>query len=204
MGYIYKIYSSNIKEIYIGQTKQTIEDRWRQHKYQAYIKLKDFELYKAMREFSFNSFKIEIIEEVEDEKLYEREEYWIKYYNAFSDGLNMNYCKNLRQFDYKAIVDYYNNEGGKSIIYTARGIGCSKGVVYNALKEYNVPLNGKNETNSRGIPIKQIDIKTGEVIKIWSSANKVCNELHFSSSKSIGDVCKGRSKTAYGYKWEYV
>ena len=66
-------------------------------------------------------------------------------------------------------------------------------------------------------PIKQIDIQTGAIVKIWPSATDA--SLHFCGKKhsSIRYVCnkcyvfgkknknkKFKYKTAYGFRWEYV
>lgn len=51
--------------------------------------------------------------------------------------------------------------------------------------------------------INQIDINTGEIIKTFSSMNEAGKSL----GKNYGPIsacCTGRTKTAYGYKWEYA
>ena len=54
--------------------------------------------------------------------------------------------------------------------------------------------------------IKQIDVNSNETIKIWESCTDIINELKLSkrARSSISDVCNGREKNAYGYKWEYI
>lgn len=54
--------------------------------------------------------------------------------------------------------------------------------------------------------IKQIDINSNEIIKIWESCTDIINELKLlkRARSSISAVCNGKEKTAYGYKWEYV
>ena len=44
--------------------------------------------------------------------------------------------------------------------------------------------------------------KDGKLVKKWENTTHIKNELGFSSS-SINSCCKGRLKTAYGYKWCY-
>lgn len=62
---------------------------------------------------------------------------------------------------------------------------------------------GKIHKNSK--PVKQIDIKTGKVIKIFASTVQAS---HFLSKKkgelNIWRCCTGKRKTAYGFKWKYV
>lgn len=58
--------------------------------------------------------------------------------------------------------------------------------------------------------IKQIDIKTGEIINIFNSIGDACTYLEkerdgtYISSSNLSRCCKGRFKTMYGYKWQYV
>ena len=74
----------------------------------------------------------------------------------------------------------------------------------------NNPNSKKKQTHSKTtnafVRIKQINIETNEVIKIWERAYLIEKELCLpkDSHKNILTVCNGRQKTAYGYKWEYV
>ena len=52
---------------------------------------------------------------------------------------------------------------------------------------------------SKRIPILQYDIK-GNLIKEWGSVTEATNELNINN---IQACCKGRRKTAGGFKWEY-
>lgn len=67
MTYIYKITNSINDLIYIGKTKNSLEERLRLHIKDSLDKNKqNRSLYKAMNEFGANKFKIELIEVVED------------------------------------------------------------------------------------------------------------------------------------------
>ena len=50
--------------------------------------------------------------------------------------------------------------------------------------------------------VEQIDKNTLEVIKVWDSLSEVERQLNISAS-GISNVCKGKRKTAGGYKWRY-
>lgn len=53
--------------------------------------------------------------------------------------------------------------------------------------------------------VKQIDIKTGEVIKIWDSASDATRELNNGKIHGhISRVCHGKLNKTLGFKWEYV
>lgn len=84
MGYIYKITNIINNKIYIGQTKNSPKRRWIEHK-------RDYKegvtyLYNAMKKHGIDNFKFEVIEsDVPTEQLNDREIYWIKEFETFSD-----------------------------------------------------------------------------------------------------------------------
>lgn len=86
MGYIYKITNKINNKIYIGQTIKTRPtDRFSQHKYLA--NHPDQEkgisyLHRAMKTEGIDNFIFEIIENIDNSLLDEREKYWIQYYNS--------------------------------------------------------------------------------------------------------------------------
>ena len=60
-----------------------------------------------------------------------------------------------------------------------------------------------------GTVIKQLDKNTGELIQVFASAREAAKSLRPESPSPgvishITDVCKGRRKTAYGYRWQYA
>jgi len=83
---VYKHTSKTTGKSYIGVTKNTIESRWNQHKYN------DSDFGRAIREYGTDDFIHEILEDgiKDSELMFEREKYWIKYYNTYLDGYNMN------------------------------------------------------------------------------------------------------------------
>ena len=89
-GFIYKITNRVNGKVYIGQTHFTIEHRWRQHCKNFNIEHRKQPLYKAFAKYGIENFNVEPIEEVECDKLNEREIYWIAYYNSFKNGYNAN------------------------------------------------------------------------------------------------------------------
>lgn len=89
MGFIYKITNLKTNEIYIGQTSYSIKRRWEEHISKARHSNKKYKLYKSMRRYGLNNFIIETIEEVSNDLLNSREQYWIKFYNSCNNGLNM-------------------------------------------------------------------------------------------------------------------
>lgn len=89
---IYKITNQQNQKCYIGKSKN-IEQRWKEHIYEAKAN-SSRALCRAIRKYGEQNFSFEILEEIPIE-LYDsissdREKYWIKYFNSFSDsGYNM-------------------------------------------------------------------------------------------------------------------
>lgn len=91
MGYIYELTNLNNGQKYIGQTTLTIDERMKYHK-KAYQNVNDrlylCKLYVAFRKYGFDTFQVRMIEECDNEKLNEREQYYIQKYNTVIDGYN--------------------------------------------------------------------------------------------------------------------
>lgn len=87
-GFIYKITNRVNNKVYIGQTHFTIEHRFKQHIKNFNIEHRQQPLYKAFAKYGIENFSVEMVEEVECEKLNEREIYWIAYYDSFNKGYN--------------------------------------------------------------------------------------------------------------------
>ena len=50
--------------------------------------------------------------------------------------------------------------------------------------------------------VAQLDPNTNEIIKTYPSVREA--ERCVNANKHINDVCKGKRKTAGGYKWKYI
>ena len=85
MGYIYIIKNNFNDKVYIGQTTKTIKERYKQHT----LSKDNSAIHKSMRKHGIENFYVLEIEECPNEKLNEREIYWIKYYNSYNVGYNM-------------------------------------------------------------------------------------------------------------------
>jgi len=87
---IYKITNLVTRKLYIGQTTQTLEQRWKQHL--VFInRNKNTKLSNAIRKYGAQNFLIELIEQAPNQQiLNEREQYWIKLYNTIDPGIGYN------------------------------------------------------------------------------------------------------------------
>lgn len=88
---IYIITNNYNDQVYIGQSVD-IMCRWTAHKNSAKNQRQDSytKIHKAMKEQGVENFSIRILEECNFQNLNEREIYWIKYYNSYKNGYNMN------------------------------------------------------------------------------------------------------------------
>lgn len=86
MGYIYKITNILNQKSYIGKTIRDPEIRWNEHKQDN--KHPNLPLQRAFKKYGIDSFSFEIIEEVKEELLDEREKYYIKKFNTYKQGYN--------------------------------------------------------------------------------------------------------------------
>lgn len=55
-----------------------------------------------------------------------------------------------------------------------------------------------------GHPVRQLDIKTGKVIKEYGSMEEAARQLNIKSPSNIRGCIIGRQKSCAGYKWEYI
>lgn len=86
---IYKITNKINGMVYIGQTKRSLEARWKAHCAAVNSRISYFKLQKAIVEYGKESFAIEQIDvAATKDEADEKESYWIKHYNAIENGYN--------------------------------------------------------------------------------------------------------------------
>lgn len=138
MGFIYKISNNFDDKIYIGlTTKKIAKDRWYQHRYLAkHLSSSDNSyLHRSMNEHGIDNFIFEVIEEIDDDKLPEREQYWINKFNSYvPNGYNLTLggegtfgfsrpqSEEERKKKSKSLKNFYANHPEKSKIYSQRMI----------------------------------------------------------------------------------
>lgn len=86
MGVIYKLTSPSGKS-YIGQTRNPFDIRWKQHIRDAnYNSI--LPIHVAIRKYGPENFVNQILEEVPNEELNNKEQYYIQKYNTYNNGYN--------------------------------------------------------------------------------------------------------------------
>ena len=87
---IYKITNKINQKCYIGCSKN-IEKRWSSHKSESVLDQfpqYNYSIHKAFRKYGLDNFSFEIIEEIDENQLFDREKYWISFYNSYNCGYN--------------------------------------------------------------------------------------------------------------------
>lgn len=93
MGSIYKITNNINGKVYIRQTRNGINLRWRQHINScSYETTRDYNnyLYVVIRKYGTDVFSIEEIETCNNMELDDREIFWIAYYQSFNKKYGYN------------------------------------------------------------------------------------------------------------------
>ena len=215
MGYIYKITNKLNNHSYIGQTIYPIEHRWKQHLQAASDNVPDRlgAIHKAIQKYGKDNFIVEMVEECANDELNEREIYWIKYYNTYEDGYNLTRGgEGTRQIDYQKVIDLYCNHG-LSCTQVAHILNISNHSVGFILKAFDIPLkyNFGDGTECCKKQVSQYK-KDGTYIQTFESQTTAAQYIKDSGySKAsvatigghIGEVCNGKWKTAYGFKWTH-
>lgn len=90
LGTIYIIRNKCNDKVYIGQTTQSVEERFKQHlKPSAHKKFGNYKIYRAMNKYGCDNFYCEALEEnIPYEKLDEKEVYYIEKFDSFHNGYN--------------------------------------------------------------------------------------------------------------------
>ena len=103
MGFIYKITNKVNNDFYIGQTKNSVNRRFNCHMSNALKRNNNNKFYNAISKYGKNNFNIIILEEVSNDKLDEKEIYYIlnmkPKYNTSEGG------KSTKGFKNKSLTD---------------------------------------------------------------------------------------------------
>lgn len=183
MAYIYKYTAPNGKA-YVGQTRTSLKKRRKDEYGTGYQGSPCF--WNAIRYFNgLNNFSCEILEEVSDDKIDEREKYWIKKENTLvPNGYNID-LGGQGQHNSRP-VDQYNLRGEKintfsTIQAAAEANNCHISAILNVLSGRcrqahgyywtykDEPLKILKTKNSHRKTIYQFDLK-GNLIKEFESA----------------------------------
>lgn len=217
---IYKITNLKTGMIYIGQSID-IYKRWREHTTNS-----NSALSQDIKLLGKNYFKFEIIEKCSQEQLYEREQYWINYYESDLLGYNIqsSSTNTINNPSWHATPIYAYDLSGKylqsfdSIAEAARSIqrstaGIQKCLKYNDNRHssggYMWSLNKVDQiTPYEELPhgankkIHQYDKDTRLWLGAYDSYKDAAHACGYNTNKThIAEVIKGTRPTCFGYIW---
>ena len=143
-GFIYKITNKVNGKSYIGQTIQSVKERFYQHcATKCSQAVLNMVIHKAITKYGKSNFTIEVIEEVESANLNDRERYWIRYYDSYNNGYNsteggQDGIKLFKNLDIESIVREYKS--GKSLREIGRLFNVDKQTIKDLLVRNNISL----------------------------------------------------------------
>lgn len=205
---IYKITSPSGK-VYIGQSID-IEKRWKIHKglYESHGTNK---LKRSLIKYGVLKHLFEVVEKCTLNQIYEREIYWIKFYNSIKKGLNiLEGGQGVRMTDdikikisnnKKNHICYQNKERGEKISQSLKGRNNTWGKGKEKIGKKQEKEFKERLAILKSKYIYQFD-KKGNLIQEWDSIKNAANSTGI-HRENIGCVLRGITKTAGGYNWKY-
>lgn len=202
-GFIYVIRNTVNSKVYIGQTRTSVEQRWKEHLRHA--RYGDQIINRAMRKYGVDKFYIETLEICDISVLDYREIYYIELFDSTdkSKGYNVSIGGNTPKFKRKALsisdlINLYVSEQF-TLEQIAKKYEVSKYIITTELKNAGVTIRDRHDSASRINKIEKA--KLIEALKNTSSlrsAAKYCeipyptfrkaciyNHIEYNSSKSI-------------------
>lgn len=229
-GIIYVHINKINGKAYVGQTVQTLQDRW--GKGSTYSTCTHF--YRAIEKYGWDNFEHKVLEcGLDLDKLDEREAYWIEYYDTINNGYNIRLGgsnqalteehkkkiqdSNAKTCGVKVIClntgEIYESINAAKRITGAEHIGdCCAGRIKSAGKDEDgnalIWRYLKNYNSEEEIIIQKQKRKATKVLcletNIIYNTAKEAERLTGVDSTSIGRVCNNKRKTAGGFTWKWI
>ena len=201
-GFIYIIRNTINNKVYIGQTRISVEQRWKEHLRHAQYGKQIIN--RAMKKYGVDKFYIEMLETCVLEDLDCREMYYIELYNSTdkSKGYNVSMGGNTPRFKRKilSISDLINLYINKKFTLEeiAKKFKVSRYIICTELKNAGVIIRDRHESNAKFNNIsKEILLKCllkGRTLRgaaklaniPYSTFRKACiyNNIEYNSSTS--------------------
>lgn len=132
-------------------------------------------------------------------------------------------CKNLyqRKADRPSPLELAKMVKEIGFVQTGKKFGVSDNAIKKWCKNYNIPhlkselidwyykqIGEENPKNIKKTPairkVEQLDPITNNIITIYENATVAAKHFGGVKGNHISQVCNGKLKTAYGYKWRYI
>lgn len=209
--YVYKHTNKINGKCYIGQTCNIVK-RWKSYSYKYCTKF-----YDAIKKYGWDNFTHEVLKVCAKDDVDFYEAYYIKFYNSIENGYNLESGGQTNKTHSKETIEKITqkNIGRKCKEETKEKISKSligKPLSQERRKNMSIahkgkklkPFTEKHLLNMKQSAMKRaknvICLNNGEIYNSIEEAGKRYNLY----PESISRVCKGKQKTAGGYKWEFI
>ena len=152
-GFIYIIRNTVNNKVYIGQTKTSVEQRWKEHLRHA--PYGDQIINRAMNKYGVDKFYIETLEICDVSVLDEREIYYIDLYDATNKtkGYNVSIGGNTPRFkrkvlDIPTLIDLYVNKNF-TLSTIGKKFGVTRYIITTELKNAGVEIRDRSQANNK-------------------------------------------------------
>ena len=202
IGFIYIIKNTVNSKVYIGQTRTSVEQRWKEHLRHA--QYGDQIINRAMKKYGIDKFYIETLEICDISVLDYREMFYIDLYDSTnkSKGYNISIGGKTPKFKRKILsisdlIDLYVNKHF-TLQQIADKFEVTRYIICSELKNAGVSIRSSKNSNTKfnRIPIKVIKEALAKTTSLRSAARyanipyptfrKACiyNHIEYNSSKS--------------------
>lgn len=209
MAIIYKITNRINGKIYIGETTQSLQDRWKQHRID-YKKEKNYRvaLYNAMNKYGINNFTIEAINEVPDEERFEKETEYILSYQSltYQNGYNIVLFGSGRGlYNIDEVIALW--EKGYTEKEISELMQCSDKTIRrflyaNDVSKQDIRKRSAKKYNKKAVSIQQYD-ESGIFIAEWNSITECIKQNPEFSQSGISLACAKERLSYKHYLWKY-
>lgn len=216
MAYIYQIINKVNGKSYIGQTKYSIQERFKEHIKDSKRFFSSRPIYSAFNKYGVENFEIILLEETKNPD--EREIFYINKFKSYigfenSNGYNATLGgdgKKIIQFSDEEVIEKYQELN--YVNKASESLGISKDTIRKILVEHNIPIKQHYDNVQEGQFTKKpvyFEDKLGnkkEFESVIAAANwLVENNLTQASVNSarvgIGRAISGMRKSYLGLNW---
>jgi group I intron endonuclease len=208
---------------YIGRT-QNLNRRKKEFLWFGHERYSGNAINRARKKYNKKEYwSYTILERCDEEKLSEREKFYVEKYETHHNGYNESdggdgNCGYHPSEETKRKIGEYgrthklNEESRKKLSMSLKGHGFTdetKEKISQTLKKYfetnNNPNYGKRGKECKWArKIGQFDKETGRLLKVWYGTLEIIRENPTYKSSVIVNVCRCRKKSAYGFIWKYL
>ena len=181
---IYIIKNKVNSKVYIGQTSQSPQTRFKQHMKPSTCKQRGtYKIYNAINKYGKENFYYEVLEKnINEEEIDEKEIYYINLYNSYENGYNstrggdtrtISSIQDVEKFkkmhqqhiSYKKIAKEFN-VNTQTVVRTAAALGLKR--VRKVTKDYLI--NNKDIKTNKDMA-KELDVSTATITRAFKKYN---------------------------------